>query len=58
MADYLDFPDILTRLPIWAILAASLFVTALAIKMAMRSLKIMLVVGMCAATIYLLLSLT
>lgn len=54
MADLLDFPDIVTRLPRWPIIAISLFLIALAAKMALRWLKVLLLGGLGVATIYLL----
>ena len=57
MADYLDFPDILPQVPIWAMIAAAVFLTTAAIKLVMRSLTWMLIGSLCAATIYLWLTL-
>ena len=54
MADYLDFPDYMFRMPNWAKTAVSLFLIGLAAKVALRPLKLLVFGVFCAAAIYLL----
>jgi len=52
MADYLDFPDYLSRMPTWSKTVASLFLIGVAAKVALRPVKLLLFGGFCAAAIY------
>ncbi len=53
MADYLDFPDIFSRIPNWSFVLATLGILGLAIRFALRSVKIVLALSFCVLVIYL-----
>ena len=53
MADYLDFPDIFSRIPNWSFLLAALGILGLVLRFALRSVKMVLVISFCVLMIYL-----
>ena len=53
MADYFDFPDIFSRIPNWSFVLGTLGILGLAIRFALRSVKIVLALSFCVLVIYL-----
>ena len=58
MADYLDFPDIFSRLPNWSFALAALGMTGIVIRVALRSAKKVMIISFCVLMIYLLFNLS
>jgi len=58
MADYLDFPDIFSRLPNWSFALAVLGMIVIVIKVALRSAKKVMIISFCVLIIYLLFNLS
>ena len=58
MADYLDFPDIFSRLPNWSFALTVLGMTGIVIKVTLRSAKKVMIISFCGLMIYLLFSLS
>ena len=53
MADYLDFPDIFSRIPNWSFVLAALGILGLVLRFALRSVKMVLAISFCVLMIYL-----
>ncbi|HJO90582.1 MAG TPA: hypothetical protein QF606_02855 [Anaerolineales bacterium] len=53
MADYLDFPDIFSRIPNWAFMFAALGILGLVLRFFLRSAKIVLAISFFVFMIYL-----
>ena len=53
MADYLDFPDIFSRIPNWSFVFAALGILGLVLRFALRSVKMVLAISFCVLMIYL-----
>lgn len=58
MADYLDFPDIFSRLPNWSYALAALGMIGIVIRVALRSAKMVMIISFCVLMIYLLFNLS
>ena len=58
MADYLDFPDIFSRIPNWSFLLAALGILGLVLRFALRSVKMVLAISFCVLMIYLVFNVT
>ena len=58
MADYLDFPDIFSRLPNWSYGLAALGMIGIVIRVALRSAKMVMIISFCVLMIYLLFNLS
>ena len=58
MADYLDFPDIFSRMPNWSFALAALGIASIVIRVALRSVKMVMIISFCVLTIYMLLNLS
>jgi len=53
MADYLDFPDIFSRIPNWTFILTALGILGLVFRFALRSVKMVLAVSFFVFMIYL-----
>ena len=53
MADYLDFPDIFSRIPNWTFMLAALGILGLVFRFALRSTKMVLAISFFVFMIYL-----
>ena len=53
MADYLDFPDIFSRIPNWTFILAALGILGLVLRFALRSAKMVLAISFFVFMIYL-----
>jgi len=58
LADYLDFPDIFSRLPNWSFALAALGIAGIVIRFALRSAKMVMIISFCVLMIYLLFNLS
>ena len=58
MADYLDFPDIFSRLPNWSFALAALGMAGIVVKVILRSAKKVMIISFCVLMIYLLFNLS
>ena len=58
MADYLDFPDIFSRIPNWSFVLAALGILGLVLRFALRSVKMVLAISFCVLMIYLVFNVT
>ena len=57
MADYLDFPDIFSRIPNWCFALAALGIVGIVIRIGLRSVKMVMIISFCILMIYLLFNL-
>jgi len=53
MADYLDFPDIFSRIPNWTFMLAALGIFGLVLRFFLRSAKMVLAISFFVLMIYL-----
>ena len=56
MADYLDFPDIFSRIPNWLFGLAALGTLGIILRFTLRSIKMVLVISFCVLMLYLVLN--
>jgi hypothetical protein len=58
MADYLDFPDIFSRIPNWSFALAVVGIFGFVVRFVLRSVKMVMVMSFCVLMIYLLFNLS